>query len=315
MARTSTAASAKAKQGRKPTTRKTAVMRLRESRRLKRTRVTLSAPSITLFDKYSIAWMMTVIRMSGGIRHQTNPHTYLLVCNADGKAGPPVITWKVLSPAIQAALAEQLKAEILKRFKHLSNPMASLRQSTKAARKVAYGSKKSLHDQARFYLELIDHKEMEAFDTPLIVLAKTVCNLRNYYAQTKDQTIELIRGRYNELSRIHWSAEAIALIWDLVEVYVPSLWLQDERYLSERRRSELQRELNEVLKRLTPGGRIKVTDMQELVKQWDPNLDASPKALGDAMRAVTGSASTSSNSVAYYFGFQLPFRDDPAFEG
>ena len=55
--------------------------------------------------------------------------------------------------------------------------------------------------------------------------------------------------------------------------------------------------------------------MQEIVKQWDPTLDVSPKALGDAMRAVTGSASKSSNSVAYYLGFQLPFRDDPGFEG
>jgi hypothetical protein len=313
MARTTTAASSKAKQGKQPPTKKTAVMKLRESKQSKRTRITRTydPPSFNLFGKQSVAWMMTIIGMSGGVRLPSSPHTYLPVI----KVGDRYIDWSLLSPALKNGLYTQCKEEILQRFARQSSPLASMPHPPMPTEGIAYGSAKSRYEQARFYIELIDHKEMEKFDKPLIVLAKTVCNLRNYHAQTKDQTIELIQGRYNKLSRINWSAEDIALIWDLVEGYVPSLWLQDERYLSEKRRSELQRELKEVLKRLTPGGRIKVTDMQEVLKQWDPTLDPSTKALGDAMRALTGSASKSSNSVAYYYDFQLPFRDDPGFEG
>lgn len=313
MARTTTAASNKAKQGKNSPTKKTAVMKLRESKQSKRTRITHTYDPIAfnLFSKQSVAWMMTMVGMSGGLRFNPNPHSYLPVI----KVGDRYIDWNLLSPALKNGLFTQCKEEILRRFARPLPPLESLDQPPLPTKTIAHGSQKTRHEQARFYIELVDHKEMEKFDKPLIVLAKTVCNLRNYYAQTKEETIELIQGRYNKLSRINWSAEDIALIWDLVEGYVPSLWLQDERYLSEKRRSELQRELKEVLKRLTPGGRIKVTVMQEVLKQWDPSLDPSTKALGDAMRALTGSASKSSNSVAYYYDFQLPFRDDPYFEG
>ena len=317
MARTSTPASTKAKQSMKPTTKKTAVMKLRESKQKKRTRITRTydPSAFNMFSQHSVAWMMTMIGMSGGLRFNPNPHSYMPMPRAGSEVDDHGYEWSRLSPAMQKEMVRQWKEEIVARLARPVSPITSKLRAPKPEWKIAHGSQESLYEQARFYLELIDHDEMERFDTPVTVLAKTVCNLRNYYAQTKDQTVDLIRRRYNTLSRISWSEDDIALIWDLVEGFTPSLWLQDERYLSKKRRTELQRELKEVLKRLTPGGRIKVTDMQMLLNEWDPNLDASTKALGDAMRALTGSASKSSNSVAYYFGFQLPFRDDPAFEG
>jgi len=221
-------------------------MKLRESKQLKRTRITrtYNPYSFNLFSKQPVAWMMTMIGMSGGLRFNPNPHSYLPIPRAGSEVDDHGFEWSRLSPAMQKELVRQWKVEIVARLARPESPITSKPRAPKVEGKIAYGSQESLYEQARFYLEVIDHDEMERYDSPVTVLAKTVCNLRNYYAQTKDQTIELIQGRYNKLSRLNWSAEDIALIWDLVEDYVPSLWLQDERYLSKKRSSEVQRELS-----------------------------------------------------------------------
>lgn len=89
------------------------------------------------------------------------------------------------------------------------------------------------------------------------------------------------------------------------------MWLYDERYVSKQRAAQIQSELTPILECLTPGGKILVKDMQELLRQYSPDLEASPRQLGDAMRALTGSASKTINGISYYLGVQLPLRDDP----
>ena len=44
----------------------------------------------------------------------------------------------------------------------------------------------------------------------------------------------------------------------------------------------------------------------DLFNNWNPDLFPSQKAFGDAMRVVTGKATTPSNGVSYYHGFTLP---------
>lgn len=210
MAWTGTKASIKEKPDKKSPAKKTAVMKLRESKQAKRTRITRiydRAPR-NPFSKQATAWMLTMIHLEGGFRFPLSAHTYLPVI----KVGDQYIEWSRLSPALRNGLVfTKCKDEIDRRFGRLSRPLAALRKASRPEWEIAYGSEKSLPEQARFYIELIDHKEMEKRDSPTIVLAKTVCNLRNCYARSKEQTIELIQGRYNELSRVNWSAEDIAL--------------------------------------------------------------------------------------------------------
>ena len=250
------------------------------------------------FDKEPVAWMLTMLRLYGGLWLPSSPSSYSPVTTAAGQRRRKPVT--------------QSRDEITKRLTSLMNPLAALRKpaTDQVFWKAAYGNSKALHDKADFYLRLIDHKEMELFDNPSIVLAKTVCNLRNYYQQTKAQTVALITTIYNPLCRINWSEEDIELTWDLVEGFTPSLWLQDERYLSRMRAAEVQRELRDLLDHLTPGGRIPVLVMVELLNQWDTSLNVSKREVGDAMRAITGNASKPSNGVSYYNGVQLPLMPD-----
>jgi len=176
----------------------------------------------------------------------------------------------------------------------------------------AYGTPGVLWKKADYYLRLIDHDAMALWDTPTIVLAKAIANLRNYYVQSKAQTIELITRIYNPLSQIEWSRTDIGLIWELVGGYTPSLWFIDERHLGWKRNTEIQEEIRYLLARLTPGGKIEVHKMQELVRLWFPDLEFTPRLLGDAMSAVTGRASKPSAGISYYWGFQLPVRDLPS---
>jgi hypothetical protein len=283
----------------------------------KRTSSTFAPPSATesLFDKYSLAWMWTLIHLQGGLKYQGHLSVYLPCFNVGGKPDGHINESKQLSPAMQHGLVTQCKEEILQRFKRLSMPTSFPRKAPAIGWKVAFGSRESLDDQASFYVETIDFEEMKMQHKPIMILAIVICNLRNYYDQTKTKTVDLVSRRYNRRYGTNWSKDDIALIWDLVEGYAPSMWLYDSRYRSKKRSNEIQHEVKEILSRLTPGGRILVTEMQKIVKEWDPTLEVTPRELGDAMHAITGSASKVSNGKSYYFGFQLPFSEDAPYDG
>lgn len=162
----------------------------------------------TLFDKQSVAWLLTLIQMQGGLHQPARHSTYVPIVDVGSKPEGHFLGWNRLSPDMRKGPGTQCKGEILKRFGYRSCPNSS----PKPKGQVAYGSKKSLGNQARFHVETIDHKKMEKHDKPLMVLAITVCNLRNYYDQSKRQTVDLIRNRYNRRCGINWSEEDISLI-------------------------------------------------------------------------------------------------------
>lgn len=59
-----------------------------------------------------------------------------------------------------------------------------------------------------------------------MTLAKVVCNLRNFYHQDAEATVEWIRNHYNEKSGFNWTPEGIRLAWELSEGFTPSLGLE-----------------------------------------------------------------------------------------
>lgn len=272
---------------------------------------------VSPFGKQSVAWMVTQLRMAGGLHFSPSNSFYFPLTITDPSSGelwlhPDFLILCGLRPRVATRSADRIKKQI----EPFLTPRKILpkRPSSYLEWQPAYGSKKVLQDKARYYLRLIDFKVMETFDSKEIVLAKTVCNLRNYYKQSKVQTVELITTIYNPLCGINWSEEDIELTWDLAGGLPPTLWLIDERYLSHKKRTIFQWELRSLLECLTPGGKVLVPVMQKLVQEWDPSLNATPREIGDAMRAVTGKASEVSNGVSYYYGFQLPLRQDPIVE-
>ena len=139
-----------------------------------------------------------------------------------------------------------------------------------------------------------------------MILAKTVCNLRRYYKQNKKQTIRIIVSIYNPISRINWSVEDIGLIWELVEAYTPSLGLKDEQAKAKQQQLDLIREMEYVISQLPKGGKISVPEFMDLLKSWNPDIDPTGKAVGDAMRIIKDEVSRPSNGTSYYHGFHLP---------
>lgn len=266
-------------------------------------------PSESLISAQILACLIALLGVRGGlpIRLPASLSLQSPEVGARSVYDPPH-----LDQLSQGVHETQSKDEIVHRLARLDQPLVSHRRNPRGAQpwEKAYGSEKSLHKQAKYHLRSIDHEQMELFDPPVIVLAKTVCNLRNYLARSRAQTIKLIQCVYNPRCGIKWSEEDIGLLWDLIERFVPSLWLTDERHLSPQRTARVQREVRGVLDRLTPGGKIPVKKMQQLLADWDPDLRATPRELGLAMKALTGEASKSSNGVSYYPGFQLPFDDD-----
>lgn len=271
------------------------------------------APRSLLFAQ-ALLWAVTSLPVSDGLGSDSppdwNPNSPVMIGHSV-LTGSQDLIW-LHDPAGHPRLTTDCKEEITRRFEWLKESPALLRSQPPHPPqwKHAYGSERSRLEGARYYLGVIDHEQAEYFDPPAIVLAKAICNLRNYYALGKEQTIELIRRFYNPRCRINWSAEDVGLTWDLVERFVPSLWLADDRYLSERRAAAIRLEVGSILDRLTPGGKIPVEEMRRLLAAWDPSLSAAPRELGKAMKALTGKVSKGLNGVPHYYGFQLPFDDD-----
>lgn len=113
------------------------------------------------------------------------------------------------------------------------------------------------HGQAIFYLtKVFDHKAAFDQDLPTMILAKVVCNLRNYYLQNQESTVELIRTYFNPKSAdVSWSPEAVRLMWECVARFTPSLGLVDETAIADQRREFLENEVVDLIAWTVPGDR------------------------------------------------------------
>jgi hypothetical protein len=167
------------------------------------------------------------------------------------------------------------------------------------------GPPATLYRRAAFYLTAFDYQEAAIWDLDTMILARVICNLRNYYQQDADQTVKLITKYFHRHSWEVWTPEAIRLTWELVEPYTPSLGLADEDAQSMRRMAELEDEVADLIAHTRSGGRVPTSDLFALFKAWHPDFEVDVRVFGKAVKAVTGIDSKSSNSERYYEGFHL----------
>lgn len=170
----------------------------------------------------------------------------------------------------------------------------------------ASGTPETHSRKAAQYLRVFDLEQAALFDVDTMILAKVVCNLRNYYQQDADQTVELMTKLFNPRSWVVWSPEGIRLTWDRVECFTPSLGLSDEITVARRRAAELEDDVLDLIAYTRSGGRVSTEDLRDLFAERNPDLQFTPVAFGIAVNAVTGMTSRASHGTRYWVGFHLP---------
>ena len=168
----------------------------------------------------------------------------------------------------------------------------------------ASGPKDVLSVKAAYYLHIFDHKKAAKYylDTP--ILAEVVCNLRNYYQQDVEQTVELIMQLFNPKSwEVVWSPEAVRLCWEYVGRFTPSLGFDDVDAVAKRRTAELEDAVVDLIAYTIPGGRVSGEVLRKTFSEWYPDLEFTSVAFGLAVSAVTGMKSRTSGPTRYWYGF------------
>jgi len=173
-------------------------------------------------------------------------------------------------------------------------------------------SEEDRHDQAMFYLIFrFDHEGAFERDLPTMILAKVVCNLRNYFLQDQENTVKLIQTYFNPKCWDEpWSPEAVRLMWECVEGYTPSLGLVDEAAVAQQKALVLEREAAYLLARTIPGGKVLDKNLLAVFQEWNPDIEVSSYLLTTAVSSVTGLKKTASNSKQYWVGFHLPTAEE-----
>ena len=167
-------------------------------------------------------------------------------------------------------------------------------------------------DKASFYLHNFDYKDVAGFALDTAILANVVCNLRNYHQLSQEETVRLVREVFNPISWEVWSPEAISLAWELVEGFTPTLGVTDEQTPPMRRAALIENEVVDLIAWTVPGGRVRCADLLATFKEWNPDIAATKRELGVAVKAVTGIESKPLHGVRYFVGFHLPSDDELA---
>jgi hypothetical protein len=185
------------------------------------------------------------------------------------------------------------------------------RQETRLPWVQATGTPETQTKKAAHYLLGFDYDKVAETTLDTEILAKVVCNLRNYYMQDADQTVALIAGIFNlkftePRHPDPWSPEAIRLTWELVEPYTPSLGLADVRAVAMLRAIHLERVVRLFIEGAVLGGRISGPDLYTAFRKWDPSSKDTLNAFTRAVQNITGLKQKPSNGTYYWMGFHIP---------
>jgi len=160
------------------------------------------------------------------------------------------------------------------------------------------------------YLREFEHDAAGLFDEPEFTLLKVVCNVRNYFGMSLDQTVMLMECLFSPRSAIRWSRESIALSWELVADYTPLLGLKDPVAIAEQKRRDLEAVVTDLLAHTRAGGRVSTEDFYRKLKEWNHDLDATKTAVSQAVRAITGIGPKSYREGRCYRGFHFPTAEE-----
>jgi len=167
------------------------------------------------------------------------------------------------------------------------------------------------HHQALFYLLYkFDHEEAFRQDFSTMILAKAVCNLRNYYLQDKEKTVKLIQNHFNPKCWDEpWSPEAVGLMWECVENFTPSLGLVDEAAVAKQKARLIEQEVAYLLQGMSPGGRVQDKELLKTFREWNPDIEVTSNLFSRAVKAVTGTSKLRSDGKGFWVGFHFPDED------
>ncbi|MBP1627544.1 MAG: hypothetical protein H6Q00_2019 [Holophagaceae bacterium] len=172
------------------------------------------------------------------------------------------------------------------------------------------------HGQAVRYLVLdFDHEKAFGRDPPAMLLAKVVCNLRNYYCQDQESTVGLITKYFNpKCWDDPWSPEAVRLMWECMEPFTPYLGIVDEKAVAKQLNQFLENEVVDLIAWTAPGGRVLDKDLERVFREWNPELEVefTGNIFSRAVKAVTGLNKTYSDGKGYWKGFHLPTPEELA---
>lgn len=221
------------------------------------------------------------------------------------------------SPDLKAAPRAPLRASELRELTfpgYKSNLVPPLHdpRSTRLPWAKSTGSHATRLEKARYYLRSFEYESVaeHALDTDIFV--SVVCNLRNYYRLTREETIKLMAEVFNPISWEVWSSDAVTTAWELVEGFTPTLGASDPKTEAMRRAALIENEVVDLIAWTLPGGRVRCSDLLIVFNAWNPEIAASKRELGVAVKAITGLASTSINGVRYWNGFHIPTSEEDA---
>ncbi len=170
-------------------------------------------------------------------------------------------------------------------------------------------------DKATYYLTHgIDYKALRVFDKPEVILAKVVCNLRNYFRQSQESTVRLIQKHFNSKSDIQWSEEGIRLVWEQVEPFTPWLGKEDMQAIARQKAAFIENEVVDLIAWTKPGGRVLDKDLLKAFREWNPEIEVTSNAFSRAVKAVTGLSKLRSNGKDYWVGFHIPTAEEQLYK-
>lgn len=162
-----------------------------------------------------------------------------------------------------------------------------------------------------YLVKVFDHEEAFELDLPTMLLAKVVCNLRNYYLQDQESTVKLIQTYFNPKCWDEpWSPEAVRLMWECVEPFTPYLGIVDETAIANQRRALLEDDVVDLLAWTVPGGRVLDHDLLKVFRDWNPDIEVTSNLFSRAVKAVTGFGKKPSDGKQYWEDFHLPTEEE-----
>lgn len=194
----------------------------------------------------------------------------------------------------------------------LGQPLESIRVGVKNRRTPvrASGTQELRERQAAYYLRIYNYKNAHLFDQPEFTLVKVVCNLRNYFGISQEETIRLVTSIFNPKSDYFWSRKAVGLVWELVANFNPSLGLSKPAGIAKQHAVEVEDAVTELLAYTRSGGRVSTDDFFDTLIKHNPDLVTTKTAVSRAVRDITGIKTTSYQDGRCFNGFHLPTTEE-----
>jgi hypothetical protein len=194
----------------------------------------------------------------------------------------------------------------------LPSGVAPLRTGTKVRHpwSVSTGNAALLKARAEYYLKTFDHLSSYKLGSPGVIFMNVICNLRRYYRQNEQDTIQLMLKYFCNKADLQWMEESIAEVWHLIENITPSKAIYDEKTKAMRRKNDIEDDVSDLLAFTKDGGEVDIRVLLDLFHEWNPDFRISSRELGVAISSIKGIKSTARNGKRYFIGVHIPSKEE-----